>query len=107
MDKSIALLIYNFDTVLEVVKKIYDYVGKIITGARNIFGGKVILGQAGNAGLDSLPQSQPIQQPISQNPYQSFSGGLNVNFNNAPKNTSITKQSSPNFNLGTNMTYAR
>jgi hypothetical protein len=103
----ITLLIYNFDKVLSIVMTIYDYIGKIITGARNMFGGKVILGQAGNAGLDSLPQSQPMQQPISQSPYQYFSGGLNVNFNNAPKNTSITQQSSPNFNLGTNMTYAR
>jgi len=102
---AITLLIYNFDKVLEVVKKIFDYVGKIITGAKNMFGGKVILGQAGNAGLE--PSQQAIQQPISQNPYQYFSGGLNVNFNNAPKNTSITKQSSPNFELGTNMTYAR
>jgi tape measure domain-containing protein len=102
---AITLLIYNFDKVLEVVKKIFDYVGKIITGAKNMFGGKVILGQFGNAGLE--PSQQAIQQPISQNPYQYFSGGLNVNFNNAPKNTSITKQSSPNFELGTNMTYAR
>jgi tape measure domain-containing protein len=102
---AITLLIYNFDKVLEVVKKIFDYVGKIITGAKNMFGGKVILGQFGNAGLE--PSQQAIQQPINQNPYQYFSGGLNVNFNNAPKNTSITKQSSPNFELGTNMTYAR
>jgi len=102
---AITLLIYNFDKVLEVVKKIFDYVGKIITGAKNMFGGKVILGQFGNAGLE--PSQQAIQQPISQNPYQYFSGGLNVNFNNAPKNTSITRQSSPNFELGTNMTYAR
>jgi len=102
---AITLLIYNFDKVLEAVKKIFDYVGKIITGAKNMFGGKVILGQAGNAGLE--PSQQAIQQPINQNPYQYFSWGLNVNFNNAPKNTSITRQSSPNFELGTNMTYAR
>jgi tape measure domain-containing protein len=102
---AITLLIYNFDKVLEVVKKIFDYVGKIITGARNMFGGNITLGQFGNAGLE--PSQQTIQQPISQNPYQYFSGGLNVNFNNAPKNTSIIQQSSPNFELGTNMTYAR
>ena len=103
----ITLVILNFDKILEIAKKIWDWIVKIVDKARNMFGGKVILGQAGNAGLDSLPQSQPMQQPISQNPYQSFTGGLNVNFNNAPKNTSITQQSSPNFNLGTNMTYAR
>jgi hypothetical protein len=51
---------------------------------------------------------EPIKQsPAFQQTANSFTGGLNVNFNNAPKNTSITKQSSPNFNLGTNMTYAR
>lgn len=102
---AITLLIYNFDRVLEIAKKIWDWIVKIVDKARNMFGGKVILGQAGNAGLE--PSQQTIQQPISQNPYQYFSGGLNVNFNNAPKNTSITQQSSPNFELGTNMTYAR
>lgn len=106
---AIALLVYNFDKVLLTVEKIFDYVGKIIVGARNMFGGKVILGQAGNAGIDSLQQTiqQTIQQPITQNPYQSFTGGINVNFANLPKQTTVNTTSSPNFNLGTNMTYAR
>jgi hypothetical protein len=52
--------------------------------------------------------SEPVKQPVAfQQTANSFIGGLNVNFNNAPKNTSITQQSSPNFELGTNMTYAR
>ena len=106
---AIALLIYNFDKVLLIVKKIFDYVGKIIMGARNMFGGKVLLGQAGNAGIDSLQQTmqQTIQQPITQNPYQYFSGGLNVNFGNMPKQTVVNSSSSSNLNLGINTTYAR
>ena len=52
--------------------------------------------------------NEPTTQPVAfQQTANQFSGGLNVNFNNTPKDTSITKQSSPNFNLGTNMTYAR
>jgi hypothetical protein len=43
----------------------------------------------------------PAQSP------QSFSGGFDVNFANMPKNTTVSqKQSTPNFNLGFNTTYA-
>ena len=40
--------------------------------------------------------------------YAPMKGGLDVNFANLPKGASVSqRQSTPNFNLGLNTTYAR
>lgn len=52
--------------------------------------------------------SEPITQAVAfQQTTNSITGGINVNFANMPKQTTVNTTSSPNFNLGTNMTYGQ
>ena len=52
--------------------------------------------------------NEPTTQPVAfQQTANQFTGGLNVNFGNVPKQTVINSSSSSNLNLGINTTYAR
>jgi hypothetical protein len=104
---AIALLVTNFDTIWSIVKKIFDIIGKIAIGAVRMFGRDTTFGKFVNSKLDLFVNKEnQITQPM-QSTRQSFSGGFDVNFANMPKNTTVSqRQSSPNFNLGFNTTYA-
>ena len=106
---AIALLVTNFDTIWSIVKKIFDIIGKIAIGAVRMFGRDTTFGKFVNSKLDLFIGKEQNQTTIpvpAQSP-QSFSGGFDVNFANMPKNTTVSqKQSTPNFNLGFNTTYA-
>lgn len=52
--------------------------------------------------------NEPTTQPVAfQQTANQFTGGLNVNFGNMPKQTVVNSSSSSNLNLGINTTYAR
>jgi len=106
---AIALLVTNFDTIWSIVKKIFDIIGKIAIGAVRMFGRDTAFGKFVNSKLDLFIGKEQNQTtiPVPAPSPQSFSGGFDVNFANMPKNTTVSqRQSSPNFNLGFNTTYA-
>jgi tape measure domain-containing protein len=106
---AIALLVTNFDTIWSIVKKIFDIIGKITIGAVRMFGRDTAFGKFVNSKLDLFIGKEQNQTtiPIPAQSPQSFSGGFDVNFANMPKNTTVLqRQSTPNFDLGFNTTYA-
>jgi len=101
---SIMLIVEHWDTILETVKKVYELIKNIFR--ENLKDG--IFGKFMNKkfGWFQEPQNQTTTPIPAQSP-QSFSGGFDVNFANMPKNTTVSqRQSTPNFNLGFNTTYA-
>jgi tape measure domain-containing protein len=106
---AIFLLVNYFDTIYSIVKKIFDIIGKITVGAVRMFGRDTAFGKFVNSKLDLFIGKEQNQTtiPIPAQSPQSFSGGFDVNFANMPKNATVSqRQSSPNFNLGFNTTYA-
>jgi len=104
---AIFLLVTYFDTIYSIVKKIFDIIGKITVGAIRMFGRDTAFGKFVNSKLDLFVNKEnQITQPM-QSTRQSFSAGFDVNFANMPKNaTVLQRQSSPNLDLGSNITYA-
>jgi hypothetical protein len=74
-----------------------------------MFGRDTAFGKFVNSKLDLFVGKEQTQTTIpvpTQSP-QFFSGGFDVNFANMPKNATVSqRQSTPNFNLGFNTTYA-
>jgi len=89
--------------ILEIFEKIWDVFAKI---GKGIGADKFINKIATKLGFDPV-FAEPKAKPMQSTAPQSFSGGFDVNFANMPKNTTVSqRQSSPNFNLGFNTTYA-
>ena len=94
--------------LLDIFKKVWDIFAKIskAIGLDKLFKG---IGNeiATFIGFDPIfKEDKPMTQP--QMSYAPMKGGLDVNFANLPKGASVSqRQSTPNFNLGLNTTYAR
>lgn len=97
----LKLLGYDLSDIFDKVWEILVKIGKAI-GAD-----KFINKIAAWAGFDPIfNEDKPMTQP--QMSYAPMKGGLDVNFANLPKGASVSqRQSTPNFNLGLNTTYAR
>lgn len=90
--------------ILDIFQKIWDVFAKI---GKGIGADKLINKIAAGLGFDPIfKEDKPMTQPqMSSAPMK---GGLDVNFANLPKGASVSqRQSTPNFNLGLNTTYAR
>lgn len=90
--------------LLEIFKKVLEIFAKI---GKGIGADKFINKIATWIGFDPIfKEDKPMTQP--QMSYAPMKGGLDVNFANLPKGASVSqRQSTPNFNLGLNTTYAR
>lgn len=90
--------------ILDIFKKIWDTFAKI---GKGIGADKFINKIATGLGFNPIfKEEKTITQP--QMSYAPMKGGLDINFANLPKGASVSqKQSTPNFNLGFNTTYAR
>ncbi len=102
---ALGLIIENWDTILATVKKVYEFIRKIfVESTRGSLFQKFM-----NKKFGWYEEELKTQTPIPIQPQQQrFSGGLDINFGNMPKNTTVfQRQSTPNLNLGINSTYAQ
>jgi hypothetical protein len=109
---TIATIILNFDTFIKKLKEVWQIIKTISIELGGTLIAKFIdkISNLPNTFKNAfnLPSQQLKENNINQilTPKQSFNGGIDVNFSNLPKQTLIKSQSTPNFNLGINSTYA-
>lgn len=109
---TIATIILNFDTFIKKLKEVWQIIKTISIELGSNLIAKFInkISNLPNTFKNAfnLPSQQLKENNINQisTPKQSFNGGIDVNFSNLPKQTLIKSQSTPNFNLGINSTYA-
>lgn len=102
---GLGVIILHWDTILDKVKQIYEFIKKIFVESTRGSPFQKFMNKKFGWYEEELKTQTPIPIQMQQ---QKFSGGLDINFSNIPKNTTVfQRQSTPNLNLGINSTYAK